>query len=67
MSGVLSKSITESQELCATIPKTNAVIPSNKEDLKIEVSKSQGTKCPRCWKILDNKCERCEKVIKDTI
>ncbi len=39
----------------------------NNEELKIEVSKSQGIKCPRCWKILDNECERCERVIKDTI
>ena len=37
------------------------------EKLEIEVSKSQGIKCPRCWKILDNECERCERVIKDTI
>ena len=47
--------------------KAKKIKSKNKEDLKIEVSKSQGTKCPRCWKILDNKCERCEKVIKDTI
>jgi len=33
-------------------------------DLKIEVTKSEGIKCPRCWKILDNKCERCEEAIK---
>jgi len=33
----------------------------NKEELKIKVSKTNGTKCPRCWKILDNKCVRCEK------
>ncbi len=35
---------------------------SNKKDeLKIEVTKSQGNKCPRCWKILKTKCVRCEK------
>ncbi len=32
-----------------------------KNELKIEVTKSKGTKCPRCWKILSAKCERCEK------
>ena len=33
------------------------------KDLKIEVKKTSGTKCARCWKILKTKCERCEKVI----
>ena len=35
-----------------------------KDELKIEVKKTNGTKCPRCWKILDSKCIRCEKAIK---
>ena len=35
----------------------------NKEELTIEVIKSNGIKCERCWKILDSKCERCAKVI----
>ena len=26
---------------------------------KIEVNKATGKKCPRCWKILENDCERC--------
>ena len=30
--------------------------------LKIEVKKTTGTKCPRCWKILEKKCTRCEKI-----
>ncbi len=30
-----------------------------KDELKIEVKKANGTKCPRCWKILEKKCERC--------
>ncbi len=47
--------------------KAKKIKSKNKEELKIEVSKSQGTKCPRCWKILDNECERCEKVLKDAI
>ena len=33
--------------------------------MKIEVKKTNGTKCPRCWKILEKKCFRCEKVIQD--
>jgi isoleucyl-tRNA synthetase len=31
----------------------------NKE-LRIVVKKAVGTKCPRCWKILEKKCSRCE-------
>ena len=31
--------------------------------LKIVVKKAKGTKCPRCWKILENKCLRCEEAI----
>jgi isoleucyl-tRNA synthetase len=30
------------------------------KSLKIEVKKTSGNKCPRCWKILSNKCKRCE-------
>ena len=33
-----------------------------KGDLKIEVKKAEGSKCPRCWKILETKCDRCQKV-----
>ena len=29
--------------------------------LTIEVKKTSGTKCPRCWKILKTKCVRCEE------
>jgi len=37
---------------------------SEKEnEIKIEVKKTTGTKCPRCWKILEKKCKRCEEVI----
>jgi isoleucyl-tRNA synthetase len=38
---------------------------SAKEQMKIIVKKSEGVKCPRCWKILENKCDRCEKIIKN--
>ena len=36
---------------------------SETEKLIIEVKKATGTKCERCWKILENKCIRCEKII----
>ena len=32
--------------------------------LKIVVRKASGSKCLRCWKILENKCLRCEEAIK---
>ena len=34
------------------------------EGIKILVKKSNGTKCPRCWKIIHNKCTRCDEVQK---
>ncbi len=36
---------------------------TDKEETKIVVKKSSGTKCPRCWKILDGECKRCKEVI----
>ena len=40
-------------------------INSNKnDDLTIEVKKAKGDKCPRCWKILTTKCQRCAEAIK---
>ena len=33
-----------------------------KGDLKIEVKKAEGSKCPRCWKIMETKCDRCHRV-----
>ena len=36
-------------------------------DTKIIVKKSLGTKCPRCWKIIEDKCVRCENVIKEKL
>jgi len=35
---------------------------SEKDELKIEVSKAKGKKCERCWKILENKCTRCSNL-----
>ncbi len=42
--------------------KAEIIKSKNEDELKIEVKKTKGTKCPRCWKILDHKCNRCEKV-----
>ena len=30
----------------------------NQDEIKIEVSKANGKKCDRCWKILENVCQR---------
>ena len=29
----------------------------------ILVTKAKGNKCPRCWKILEQNCERCSNLI----
>ncbi len=47
--------------------KAEKIKSKNKEDLKIEVTKSKGIKCPRCWKILEKKCSRCAKVAANEI
>ena len=36
---------------------------NEQKELKIEVKKANGNKCPRCWKILEKKCFRCEKAV----
>jgi isoleucyl-tRNA synthetase len=36
-------------------------IKDKNSELKIVVKKASGTKCPRCWKILEKKCLRCEE------
>ena len=33
------------------------------EEMKIEVNKAKGKKCPRCWKILEENCIRCAPLI----
>lgn len=38
------------------------IIKNENDQLKIDVKKSKGYKCPRCWKILETKCNRCEKI-----
>ena len=38
-------------------------IKDSKDELRIVVKKANGSKCPRCWKILEQKCLRCEEAI----
>jgi isoleucyl-tRNA synthetase len=33
-------------------------IPSKNDEINIKVKKANGTKCDRCWKILEKKCHR---------
>tara|TARA_B110000211_G_scaffold22459_2_gene23263 strand:- start:3063 stop:5801 length:2739 start_codon:yes stop_codon:yes gene_type:complete len=42
--------------------KAEKIKSNKKEEFKIEVKKAIGTKCPRCWKILETKCARCEAI-----
>ena len=37
----------------------------NKDHLEIKVKKMSGNKCPRCWKILESRCTRCESAQKN--
>ena len=43
--------------------KAEKIKSENKNELKIEVKKTTGTKCSRCWKILEKNCSRCEEAI----
>ena len=38
-------------------------ILSKTDEIKVEVYKAKGNKCPRCWKILESKCNRCAQLI----
>ena len=38
-------------------------ILSKGNEIKIEVNKAKGNKCPRCWKILEQNCSRCSNLI----
>ncbi len=35
---------------------------SSGDKMKIQVNKAKGIKCERCWKIVENKCERCSNL-----
>ena len=38
---------------------------SKEKDISIIVEKAKGTKCSRCWKILEVKDEKCPKVLEN--
>ncbi len=38
-------------------------VQKDDQEITIKVKKITGTKCPRCWKILREKCIRCEEAI----
>ena len=35
---------------------------SEVKEMKIQVNKAKGQKCPRCWKILEKSCNRCSSL-----
>tara|TARA_B100001063_G_scaffold82315_1_gene76710 strand:- start:277 stop:1209 length:933 start_codon:yes stop_codon:yes gene_type:complete len=39
------------------------IVLSENDEMKIEVKKAKGNKCPRCWKILEKSCTRCSSLI----
>ena len=45
--------------------KAQKIKSQNKNEIKIEVTKAKGEKCPRCWKIFETKCDRCQTILKD--
>ena len=47
------------------IIKEGKIKSGDEEGLEIEVKKTIGNKCPRCWKILESKCLRCEEASKE--
>ncbi|MFL2889891.1 MAG: isoleucine--tRNA ligase [Pelagibacteraceae bacterium] len=42
----------------------NKIDEKQDQNIKILVKKANGSKCERCWKILDTSCERCSGVVK---
>jgi isoleucyl-tRNA synthetase len=42
--------------------KAEKIKSDKKDEIKIEVKKTDGNKCPRCWKILEKKCQRCASI-----
>ena len=44
--------------------KANRLKSQNENEITIKVSKVSGKKCPRCWKILEKNCNRCDEILK---
>ncbi len=51
--------ICSSVELNNEVKKKQSKSLEGFEDIQILVEKAKGKKCTRCWKIFENKCERC--------
>ena len=49
-------------EYFITSKATKTIDEKNKDEPIIIVKKSEGVKCERCWKVLNDKCARCEKI-----
>ena len=45
-------------EICITSGAEISINNSTTEEIIVEASKAEGEKCSRCWKILENPCER---------
>ena len=43
--------------------KANKKLSQTNGVFKIDVKKANGNKCPRCWKILEDKCLRCTQAV----
>ncbi len=43
--------------------KANKKLSQSNGSFKIDVKKAKGNKCPRCWKILEDKCLRCTQAV----
>ena len=51
-------------EYFITSKATKFKIKNEKIESEILVKKAKGNKCPRCWKILEKSCERCDVITK---
>jgi len=54
-------------EYFITSKATIKISQEDEEDIKILVKKAVGSKCNRCWKVLDTNCKRCIKVTQDNL
>ena len=68
----LVKGINLSEYFITSIASVKNIISDNKifklddiSNVGVLVKKAKGEKCSRCWKILENPCERCSSVLKN--
>ena len=48
-------------EICITSVAELKINSDNKDSINVITKKAEGEKCPICWKIFKDKCERCER------